>query len=134
MVKLENMLRESRLDYFGESRHKINIDQAMKQYQMGEAVILDVRTSEELDYIRFGFARHIPLHELPDRMDEIDRDKMIIVFCTSANRSAIIYTYLKTKDYNARILSNPIEEIAGYFKPTYVLNNHKNDYTDQYEK
>ncbi len=34
-------------------------------------------------FLRQYFNLHIPIHELPDRIDEVPRDKFVITFCLS---------------------------------------------------
>lgn len=61
-----------------------------------DAVLLDVRENAELMAYSIPGAVHIPLGELRERLDELDKDREIITFCAIGVRS-----------YNAaRILSN----------------------------
>ena len=39
---------------------------------------MDLRTDEEHDHLLFPFALHIPIHELPDRIDKVLHDKFVI--------------------------------------------------------
>src|SRR5215831_8991234 len=50
--------------------------------------LVDVREPFEHEIARIDSARLIPLGELPDRMDELDREKLTIVHCHSGQRSA----------------------------------------------
>lgn len=52
------------------------------------ALIVDVRESDEWADARIPGAVHIPLRQLLARVDEIPRDRPIIVQCRSGNRSA----------------------------------------------
>jgi rhodanese-related sulfurtransferase len=51
------------------------------------AVLLDVREDDEWSAGRSEFAVHIALAELPDHLDELDRDKLIVCVCRSGHRS-----------------------------------------------
>ena len=47
---------------------------------------------------------------------------MVIIFCSSVVRAAIVYTYLRLKAYaDVKILTASLSEIAGCLKPGYVL-------------
>ncbi len=51
------------------------------------AFLLDVRTQEEWDQYHAIGATLIPLDQLPNRLNELPKDKQIVVICHSGNRS-----------------------------------------------
>ena len=51
--------------------------------------LIDVRYPEEFDDMHIPGSRLIPLHELPNRLGELDKSQRYIVYCHSGNRSAI---------------------------------------------
>lgn len=59
-----------------------------------EFQLLDVREADEYAIANLG-GELMPMNTVPDRVDEIDRDKKIIVMCRSGKRSAHITAYLK---------------------------------------
>ena len=64
----------------------ISVDQAYEKYQAG-AFVLDVRTQQEWDEYHAPNTTLIPLDQLVSRLNEIPRDKEIVVVCRSGNRS-----------------------------------------------
>ena len=52
-----------------------------------ELVILDVRTQAEYDDGHIEGAVLIPVQELPDRLDELDKNDELLVYCRTGNRS-----------------------------------------------
>ena len=52
-----------------------------------ELVILDVRTQTEYDDGHLEGAVLIPVQELPDRLDELDKGDELLVYCRTGNRS-----------------------------------------------
>jgi rhodanese-related sulfurtransferase len=60
----------------------VNVDETYQLYQSG-ALILDVRTQTEWDAYHAPNTMWIPLDQLQGRLNEIPRDKQIIVVCTS---------------------------------------------------
>lgn len=52
------------------------------------AVIVDVREPDEWADARIPGAIHIPLGQIPDRVEEIPRDRPVILQCHSGNRSS----------------------------------------------
>lgn len=124
MDKFEELLKHFDLDFFGAGSHKISLEKAMELKKENKAVFIDVRSKEELAYVSFGFASNIPISELPDRINEISSDKIVVLFCASGPRAVMAYAYLQAKGYeNVRILTEGLGEIAGLFKPGYVLKN-----------
>jgi rhodanese-related sulfurtransferase len=61
---------------------------AASQYQKDGALMLDVREPAEWDAGHISGAVLIPLGELPSRLNEIPKDREIVVVCRSGNRSA----------------------------------------------
>jgi len=122
MDKFEALLKSFSLDFFGKSKHKIDLEKALALKEENKAVIVDLRTKEEVDYVCFGFAVNLPMSDVPDRIAEIPRDKIIVLFCSSCVRASIVYAYLRLNDYvNVKILVSGLNEIAAVFKPGYIL-------------
>jgi rhodanese-related sulfurtransferase len=124
MEKFDDLLRKFDLDYFGSGKHKISFEKMMELKKENKVFILDVRTKEENECLKLEFVKNIPTNEIPDRINEIPKDKTVVVFCSSATRATIVYVYLQLLGHNdVKILTNSISEIAGFFKPGYVLKN-----------
>lgn len=77
---------------------------------------MDIRLPEEVAAWRMGFATTIPLNGLPKRLWELPRDKVIVTACPHKNRSAIAMTYLRTRGYNAKYLSDGLVGLAEYLR------------------
>jgi rhodanese-related sulfurtransferase len=65
----------------------IGVSEAYEMYQNG-AFVLDVRTVEEWNEFHAPNTTLIPLDELASRLNEVPRDRQILVVCRSGNRSA----------------------------------------------
>jgi rhodanese-related sulfurtransferase len=65
---------------------EINVEQAYEKYQRS-AFILDVRQPEEWNERHIPNATLIPLDQLAQRVNELPRDREIVVVCRSGNRS-----------------------------------------------
>jgi rhodanese-related sulfurtransferase len=65
---------------------EISVADAYAKYPDG-AFFLDVREPSEWDAFHIPGATLIPLGELPNRLDELPRDRPIVVVCNSGNRS-----------------------------------------------
>lgn len=53
-----------------------------------DLVIVDVREEHERDISNIEGSIHIPLGEVEDRLDELDKNKALIMQCRSGGRSA----------------------------------------------
>ena len=122
MEKFDELLKSLDLEFFGNGRHKVPVAKALELSRQGKAVMVDVRTPEEVRNVRFDFALNIPVTEMPERAAEIPKQMTVIVFCSSIVRAAIVYAYLRTKGHeDVKILTAGLSEIAGCMKPGYVL-------------
>jgi rhodanese-related sulfurtransferase len=64
----------------------ISVEQAHTMYQNG-AFVLDVRTQEEWNEYHAPNSTLIPLDQLSSRLNEVPRDRQVVVVCRSGNRS-----------------------------------------------
>lgn len=98
-------MRSLDFSHWSTGKHVIDASQFLKLYLRGEAVLLDVRTPEEVRLARFPGALHIPINELPARLDEVPGDRLVVTFCSGGERASIAYVYLCTQGYErVRIL------------------------------
>ena len=67
----------------------------------GHAVILDVRGHDERAYGFIPGSLHIPLHELPQRHQELPKDKVIVCQCASGGRSMSATRFLEQAGFRA---------------------------------
>lgn len=61
--------------------------------------VLDVREAWELEIARLDDARHIPMSEVPGRLDELDADAPLAVLCHSGGRSARVAAFLVERGF-----------------------------------
>jgi rhodanese-related sulfurtransferase len=64
----------------------VSVNDAYQMAQNG-AFVLDVRTPEEWNEFHAPDSTLIPLDQLPARLNEVPRDRQIVVVCRSGNRS-----------------------------------------------
>ena len=70
--------------------------------------LLDVRENEEIAIAKIQSSTHIPMGQIVDRIDEIDKNKPVIVMCHSGGRSARVCVYLVNNGYDATNLAGGI--------------------------
>ena len=57
-------------------------------------VLLDVREQEELEVASVKGVWHIPMNQVPKRLDELPRDKPLVVMCHVGGRSRRVAEFL----------------------------------------
>ena len=77
-----------------------------------DVVLVDIRFAEEQQVWSFSFALHIPLNELPQRLDELPKDKLIVTACPHKDRAILAMAYLRTKGFQVRYLEDGLITLA----------------------
>lgn len=101
MNDLEKVIKGMDFKYFGNGEHKVEVENFLSN---SDAIFLDVRAKEEQETIKLSLTHHckvleIPTNEIPERINEIPKDKTIGVFCSAGVRATIIFVYLKSKGF-----------------------------------
>lgn len=74
-----------------------------------DVFLLDVREPQEWQDGRIPGAVHIPMGDVPDRLDEIDRDRPVITYCASGRRSGEVAQYLQGAGFDATNMAGGIQ-------------------------
>ncbi len=75
----------------------------------GRATFLDVREQFEWDGGHLEDSQHIPMGDVPARLDEVDRDTQIVVICHLGQRSEMVAQWLRQQGYDAHNLDGGLE-------------------------
>ncbi|RDW16624.1 rhodanese-like domain-containing protein [Oceanobacillus chungangensis] len=80
---------------------EITATELAKKLNDGESLnIIDVREDEEVAQGKIPGATHIPLGELPDRLNELSKEKQYYMVCRSGARSGRASAFLEAEGYN----------------------------------
>jgi rhodanese-related sulfurtransferase len=109
-VSLESYVRE--FDYESRKMMKCSGKELLSMLIKKQAVLVDIRFPEEQQAWGPSFALKIPLNELPARLNELPKDKVIVTACPHIDRSSIAMVYLTTKGYNACYLVGGLVGLA----------------------
>ena len=71
-------------------------------------LVLDIREPFEWQQVRMPGAQHIPMNSLPSRLDDLPKDRPIVVMCAHGNRSYGVTAYLNEQGYDAYNLTGGI--------------------------
>ena len=86
---------------------EISIGELKKRIENNEDfILLDVRTKEEIETDKIGCRNlvFIPMHELPLRFNELDKNKEVIIYCRSGERSYYSGKFLEERGFNVKNL------------------------------
>jgi len=72
------------------------------------AQLVDVRAEHEWEAGRIPGAKHVPLAELGERADEIEKGRPVVLYCRGGNRSTMATEALAEAGYDAVKLSEGI--------------------------
>jgi len=87
-----------------EAGREVSRDEAQKLIDEG-AQLIDVRADHEWEAGHLPGATHIALPELAARAAEIDKDRPVILYCRTGNRSDMATTALAEAGYDAAKLA-----------------------------
>jgi rhodanese-related sulfurtransferase len=81
----------------------MTVEELKAQLDAGETpCVLDVREAGEIAVARYPFSvLHIPMSQVPARLDEIPADRTVVCACRSGSRSAHIAAFLRSHGRDA---------------------------------
>ena len=117
-MNLAEVLREMDFPFVAAGECSMTVPEAVKFINHPHFIFLDVRSHQERTHVTFPFARHIPLHELPDPLSELPEDKFFITFCFNGARAVLAYAFLRTRGFDeVKVLEGRLEELADAMSP-----------------
>lgn len=107
---LENYIKS--YDYDARIEMKTSSRTLLDLLEDGKAVLVDIRFKEEQQAWGPSFSLKIPLNELPERLSELPKDKIIVTACPHKDRAIIAMTYLRSQGIPARYLTDGLIGLA----------------------
>ena len=78
---------------------EITFNDFYQLYQNSSLSVLDVREVDEFESLHLEGARNLPLSQLADTFDQLDKDQLHYVICKSGMRSARACQFLAEQGY-----------------------------------
>lgn len=103
-------------DYKERETMKIKTPDMLALVEEGKAILVDARFREEFEVWHMNFAKNIPLNELPKRLGELPKDKLIITACPHNDRSNLARLFLVMNGYNAKYLNDGLLKTADFLR------------------
>lgn len=80
---------------------EITAKEVLAKLDGGEKLhLIDVREDDEVAQGKVPGVQHIPLGEVPARLDELDKNKQYIMICRSGGRSGNACNFLQEQGYD----------------------------------
>lgn len=95
---------------------KISSVELSVMLEEGTAQLIDIRFKEEYQAWHMDAAVNIPLNELPKRLNELNKDKLIVTACPHKDRAIMARTFLRLKGYQTRYLTDGLIGLADYWR------------------
>ena len=108
-------------DYAARWDMKITSRELIGLLQQDKVQFVDIRFAEEQATWKMGFGLHIPLPDLPRQLHRLDPDKLVVTACPLKDRAIIAMTYLKTKGFNVKYLSDGMLGLAEHLRGDMAL-------------
>jgi len=102
----------TRFSYQERKEMKVDSKELVELLKKGEVQFIDIRFPEEFAAWRMGSAKNIPLNELPSRVGELDKNKLIVTACPHNDRANLARIFLTTKGYRAKYLEDGLLGLA----------------------
>ena len=87
-------------DYADRKLMKCDTDCIIEGICAGTVQLVDIRFPEEREAWQINFGDHIPLPELPNRLRELDDEKIIVTICPHSARSNLARAYLVSAGFD----------------------------------
>ena len=78
---------------------EITFNDFYQLYQNSSLSVLDVREVDEFESLHLEGARNLPLSQLADTYEQLDKDQLYYVICKSGMRSARACQFLAEQGY-----------------------------------
>jgi len=80
-------------------------------------LLVDVREPFEAEIVQIAGSLLIPMNSLPQRLQEIPKDRAVALYCHAGGRSAYAAEWLSRQGYDALSLAGGIDQWAMEIEP-----------------
>ena len=91
---------------------EVEVLELKKMLKNNEVVLLDVREPYEIEICKVKGSLFIPMNEILQNIEQLDKEKRYAVICHSGVRSLYVSNYLNSLGYSALNVTGGIERWA----------------------
>jgi len=95
---------------------RIGVDEFIELYNEGKCELVDIRVEMETKVWQINFGLKIPAPELPERLDELPKDKLLVVACPKSYRSNMARMWLSTQGFEVKYLNGGLLGLMDHLK------------------
>jgi rhodanese-related sulfurtransferase len=106
----------SSFDYESRKEMKMNSEALIKLLMEGKAQLIDIRFHEEYAAWKVGYSINIRINELPKRLSEIDKNKIVVTACPHKDRAITAMVYLRSQGIKAKYLTDGLIGLAEHLR------------------
>ena len=115
-LKMDFTAYLQKFDYTERRKMKIRIPELLELLLKDKVQFIDIRFKEEYEAWHFPFTKNIPLNELPGRLDELDKSKLVVTACPHYDRAIIGRMFLVMNGFKARYLTDGLLGLADFLR------------------
>ena len=79
---------------------EVEVLELKKMLKNNEVILVDVREPYEVEICNIKGSLYIPMNEIPQNIDQLDKEKRYAVMCHSGVRSLYVSNYLNSLGYS----------------------------------
>ena len=91
---------------------EVEVLELKKMLKNNEVVLVDVREPYEVEICNIKGSLYISMNEIPQNLDQLDKEKRYAVMCHSGVRSLYVSNYLNSLGYSTLNVTGGIERWA----------------------
>ena len=91
---------------------EVEVLELKKMLKNNEVVLVDVREPYEIEICNVKGSLFIPMNEIPQNIEQLDKEKRYAVMCHSGVRSLYVSNYLNSLGYSTLNVTGGIERWA----------------------
>jgi len=111
---MENFIKELTPKKMSDYRLKSN--DFIDMYNDDEVEIVDIRMDFETKVWQLNFGLQIPANELPNNINKLPKDKIIVCACPKSDRSIMASTYLNSIGIESKYLADGMLDLMEKLK------------------
>ena len=112
VIKLGSVAAEPDIDAGPGTARELEPERVAELVDRGGVALIDVREPHEWEAGRLSGARHIPIERVSSEAATIDRDRTVVFYCRSGNRSEMVADAFCEDGYDAYNMAGGISAWA----------------------